>query len=70
MIKVDPNIPMPAGRIASRKYPWREMAIGDSFFIPDVSRKSFSGPSLAAKRTGFKFTVRTVEGGLRVWRFA
>jgi hypothetical protein len=49
--------------------------VGQSFFVPfasDDARKGLSRLSSVAilygKETGKKFTTRTVEGGVRVWR--
>lgn len=53
------------------KYPWRTMEIGDSFFSEETNRNRIgSAASKAAKKTGFRFTVRVVDGGIRVWRVA
>lgn len=52
----------------NRKYPWNEMEIGDSFFVPGANARQFGTTSQASKRTGKRFTMRTVEGGVRVWR--
>lgn len=58
-----------------RKYPWGAMGIGDSFMIPcepeDVQRMSSRiGGQLTyrKKNTSTMFTLRAVEGGLRIWR--
>ena len=53
------------------KYPWATMAIEDSFFVPDVIIVRFSAQAVnAGKRFGRKFSCRTMEGGVRVWRIA
>lgn len=69
------NVPIPSRpnhKGAPRKYPLDEMAVGDSFFVPK-SQNALSGSITGAqKRTGFRFTARSVtEGdvqGTRVWR--
>ena len=55
------------------KYPWEELAIGDSFFVQNKTINSMA--SLAyktAKRLNMKFTCRSVteneHAGVRVWR--
>lgn len=54
-------------------YPWRDLGVGDSFFIPGAQHGSISG-SLhnATKRLGMRFVVRQEmkdgELGLRVYR--
>lgn len=76
MIAIDKNIPLPVierPQLVTRnsKYPWTKMEINDSFFVKDVKIKNFSGSAYAAgKRTGHKFAVRSMDGGVRVWRTA
>jgi hypothetical protein len=52
------------------KYPFRQMLVGQSCFIPDKTPKSLN--SLFPKTDGIKFTMRTVTEngikGVRVWR--
>jgi len=75
MYEIEKNIPIPGGKEKGRKtkYPWSEMKVSDSFFIPDA-KKGVSGNyssvvSPANKRFGTKrFIQRAVNGGLRVWR--
>ena len=72
-IKIETGIPMPPGlgqRGRSRKYPWREMKVGDSFLVPGVTRQKWRSAPAGEKATGFKFATRAVEGGIRVWRVA
>lgn len=76
MIKIDKGIELPPGR-TTRKYPWREMEIGDSFYVSDDEFPGLYGHerfrtlvSAAGTRMGLRFSVRKVEGGLRVWRTA
>lgn len=74
-IEIESDVPLMAshknGRPAS--YPWREMQVGDSILIPaerthpkHASKRAYA----ASKRTGYKFTCRTQEDGVRVWRIA
>jgi hypothetical protein len=57
-------------------YPFGEMRVGDSFFVRDSGgsrtprRSSASSSAVAYGRNhpGYKFSVRAVEGGFRVWR--
>lgn len=66
-ITIDRGVPVPpkAGRDG---YPYAELEIGESFFVPNATTRQFSSPSQARKRLKRGFTVRTVEGGIRVWR--
>lgn len=70
-IKIEKGVPVPPRRTRKgiSKYPFRQMEVGDSFLMPDytvVRAWGILGPY--AKRLGQKYTVRTVEGGARVWR--
>jgi hypothetical protein len=75
MFKIEKKVPTPPKPTNSRaKYPWREMDIGDSFFVPCKKedmvkfRKSLGACACAPKLKPLKFTVRYVDGGVRVWR--
>lgn len=66
MIKIDKGIPMPQ---ISKKMPYKDMEVGDSFFVPGMTAKKVgSNLAYAKEKTGFQFTSRTVDGGVRVWR--
>ena len=69
-IKIEKGVPIPdRGQGRPSIYPWNDMEVGDSFFAKGKSAKKFSG--VAAKAgiiRGWKFSIRTVEGGCRVWR--
>ena len=64
MIKIDKNIPIPNSRRIP-KYPWKGMAVGDSFLIEGKTK--FCQHKMA-KRHGMVITVRKENGGIRVWR--
>jgi len=66
-IKIDKGVPLPPPHRSHRIYPWNEMAVGDSFFIPDT--KNYSA-AYQAKKLGFKVTTRRENGGVRIWRIA
>lgn len=82
MYEIERGVPLPprANLAGHTKYPFGEMEIGDSFFIPidtiDGKKPSDSVSSAAyvfGKRNNKKFTTRQVreEGtikGYRVWR--
>jgi len=60
--EIEKDVPIPA---TTKKYPWNDMEVGDSFFIPDGQ------PCASAshrKRYGEDHTTRKVEGGIRIWR--
>jgi hypothetical protein len=71
MIKIDKGILLPARSCKGRpaKYPWRQMDVGDSFFVEARKSSDFGGAiNHARKTTGYEFISRSVDGGLRVWR--
>ena len=70
--KIEKGVPMPDNRnYGATRYPFRQMEVGDSLFVPGQTTATFSGvPGGWARRAGFKFACRTVEGGVRVWRVA
>ena len=66
VITIDKNVPFP-GRALRSTYPFKDMKVGDSFFVPD--RQTIFVRS-AEKGLGFTFRARRVDGGVRVWRVA
>ena len=81
MIEIENGIPIPAPKRpgAGRKciYPFAALEVGQSFFVPNQPGKTNRQLIMAiggsaqhiTKKTGHRFTSRTVEGGIRVWRF-
>lgn len=60
------NVPIPS---FPNKYPWEALEIGDSFFVNGKRATLLSSAKGHTERkTGRKFTTRSVEGGCRVWR--
>ena len=64
-LPIDKNVPLP------KKYPFAQMAVGDSFLVPLGTSRFAVGQ--AAKRYGVehgvKFTVRQMpDGSFRCWR--
>ena len=51
------------------RYPFQDMEIGDSFFIPKMKIAQVGTLVARAKRAyNMNFMSRTVEGGVRTWR--
>lgn len=75
-IPLPPRIaPVSPGKPKGRKnlYPLANMKVSQSFFVPcsDVEYRSLENAIRSGgRRTGFTFTLRTVDGGWRVWREA
>lgn len=79
MFQIESGIPIPPRRSPNiAVYPFAEMNVGDSFFVP----KSDGGTVTAAlsrvqsaagahsRRHGGKFSIRRQDDGVRVWRAA
>jgi hypothetical protein len=77
MIEIENGIPIPKQKRKRKTlYPLADLGVGQSFFVacaPERSRKLITSLGSSAKnqanKTGRRFTLRTVEGGIRVWRF-
>lgn len=79
---VEDNIPVPTAKrgVGAGLYPFDEMGVGQSFFVPATEDKPQPAKSLAstvssatkryAESDKRQFVVRSVEGGARVWRTA
>jgi hypothetical protein len=67
-IRVDRGIPMPAPH--ARKYPWKELEIGDSFLMGGKPRQVAHAVSRASRAYKRKFSYRKTSEGVRVWRTA
>jgi hypothetical protein len=54
----------------ARIYPFDQLEPGDSFFVPGAAHAKLSGPTNYARKRwpDRKFAVRSVDGGIRVWR--
>jgi hypothetical protein len=71
VITIDMDVPVPqVDHSRGTPYPWKTLQLGQSFFAP-VSQVSSTNWS---HKTGFKYTIRSVEEGgvkgVRVWRIA
>jgi len=69
--QIDSNIPIPPryrnGINAS--FPFKEMAVGDSFWVDgETSKRARAAASTFSKATGHKYTTRADGDGVRVWR--
>lgn len=69
MYKVDNGIEYP---IIRTKYPFHDMGVGDSILFaerPDADRARVSGMRwIKAHNLDWKFSLRTVDNGWRLWR--
>lgn len=70
MYEVEKGHPVPKDR-RRWKYPWRDLEVGDSFFVPKVDRtlKQMQNVTYCKNRNKAKrFVCRPIDGGTRVWR--
>lgn len=66
--KIEKDVPL-SPRYRHGNYPYRDMQVGDSFFVPDKAPRHISHSyTRAGYALGFKFSARKVDGGCRVWR--
>ena len=74
MFEVESDITIPPHRGRPTLYPWANMNVGDSFFVPDVPGRKRNRGISAANNRAFdpkikeKYATRSVEGGVRIWR--
>ena len=67
-IEVSKDVPLPEPK---RRYPYKVMEVGESFFIPLGKLQVVCNANYrASKKLGFKFIARCEEGGVRVWRMS
>lgn len=73
-VMIDKNIPIPkdAGRKGRRKYPFYEMEVGDSVFFEGQTRtgNARNAAYAWARNNNKEVSVRSVQGGIRIWRIA
>lgn len=68
MFPLEDNVPIPLTRRA-QKYPFRDMQVGQSFFVPQGDRKTLAVlASRNGKALGRTFHVHQLDDGVRVWR--
>lgn len=70
-LQIDPDVPMPKSKT---RYPFKEMEVGDSIFFAELSRATSARVSAAQftqkHEPTWKFTLKRVDGGWRLWRAA
>ena len=72
-ITVTNDIPPPedTGRGGGKQsmYPWDDLSVGGSFFVPGKDSSEIGGAlNWAAQKRGTKYTARKERDGVRVWR--
>lgn len=70
MYKIEKGVPQPEHE-AANKYPFAQMEVGDSFFVPGFRARSLSNAAQwHTKKLGWTFRCVSVDGGARCWRLA
>lgn len=72
MFEITSSVPTPAA-YQRRKYPFGELEVGQSFFVPrdqQMPKIVRNAADAYAKAHGIKLIVRTVPGGAQCWRTA
>lgn len=74
-IVIEKNIPLfPRGGVGRPKSPMtliaEKMEPGDSFIVKMKPSKLHGQLSYLRRKKGYKFSMRTTENGIRVWRIA
>lgn len=66
--QIEHGVPIPPTKTS--RYPFAEMAVGDSFGSAEEPANTVRACAIAyaKKHHGKKFIVRSVEGGCRCWR--
>jgi hypothetical protein len=68
---IDQGVKIPNARGGKAGYPFDRLQVTDSFFTEAHDIHLIQHHVKAAeKKLGWKFTARTVPGGVRVWRIA
>lgn len=77
MFVIEKNVSMPEAQSGkTRKYPFLDMDVGDSFFAATetsedqrkLGMRIKNAASYIEKKHAMKFSIRKVEGGVRIWR--
>lgn len=71
MYKIDENVELPPKKSElRRRYPFKEMKVGDSFFIScdDTHRQQRRVHAAARGHKDKRFVTRQSSDGVRVWR--
>lgn len=69
-MNIDRNVPLPLAR-EKTKYPFNDLLIGDSFLVAWPFAHPHNVRCAAQyhqRRTGKKFTTKSTDDGVRVWR--
>ncbi len=67
VVQIDRGVPLDTSRYV--RYPFAKMKVGDSFFVEiETKRVASAASKYRRKHLDYRFAVRKVSGGTRVWR--
>ena len=73
MLEIEKGVEVPSN-VRGTKYPFAEMGVGDSILFKDKLRAESARVSslrfVARREPEWRFTMRKVSGGWRLWRVA
>jgi hypothetical protein len=68
ILGIEKDVPLTT-KIRRYTYPYKDMDVGDSFFVADGKLPTINNANYrASKLLGWKFSARKQDGGIRVWR--
>ena len=68
ILGIEKDVPLTI-KIRRYTYPYKDMDVGDSFFVADGKLPTINNANYrASKVLGWKFSARKQDGGIRVWR--
>ena len=68
ILGIEKDVPLTT-KIRRYTYPYKDMDVGDSFFVADGKLPTINNANYrASKALGWKFSARKIDGGIRVWR--
>lgn len=71
MYEIETGIPVPRRKSSNELYPWHELEVGSSFFVPNGKLRALAaGASRMKRKLQRDYLARAVDGGVRVWRVA
>lgn len=67
---IESGFEAPEIRYLRSRYPFRQMKIGDSFFVPELQAHKVrtAASYFHCRNREFSFVTRQEKGGVRVWR--
>lgn len=73
MYQIESNVPVPDCRKNKGVYPWKQMKVGDSFFVErlgQVEKRKLVVSLNGSGRRNFPIRCQVQPNGVRCWRIA